>query len=165
MSEMVAINCPSGCGFCSCGKARVVKKTWAVAHDRPYKLLSSQPLTRKERAEEARLRAQPLRESGTGPYVSTPHLSIEDQKSLSLQSGRQITDKDDLRRYHQEAGTRSMEKGERAEVMRRDMKEWAAAGGSASGIPLPESCRTERPVSNRVDIRRIYEEIRGQYGN
>ena len=98
--------------------------------------------------------------SGTGLMINTPHLSIEEQKSLSLQAGRQITDKDDLKRYHAEAGTRTMEAGEHGDRMRKDMKEWVAAGGSSSGTPLPESCRPERPVANPVDIRQIYEEIR-----
>lgn len=93
------------------------------------------------------------------PAVNTPHLAKDEQVKLSMQTGQEITDKDDLKRYNEINGTRCAERGEKSEIARQDLKEWVADGGEKKyGKNLPESCRPAKP-KNPVDIRQIYREI------
>lgn len=93
-------------------------------------------------------------------HAVTPHLSIEEQRRLHIQTGRDIRDYDDLKSYYRETGCRSMEKGEKEEVSRREIKEWERSGGEG---PAPgEQTPNWGQNRNSVDIKELYRRIKSR---
>ena len=91
-------------------------------------------------------------EGGFRVYAVTPHLPIEEQKRLREQTGRDIRDYDDLKRYYRETGNRSLERGEAQDLCRRRLAEGGDVPDATTGALLGKK--------NSVDIHKIYEEIR-----
>lgn len=152
--EMVAVDCPSGCRGCDCrcGKSRAVKKSWAVKHDKAFKLLSSQPLTLAERRELKRDREEIetrksaiLKLAGARDWSenrgiggSKVHLSAKERKSLERFIGCPVDDAQHARRLMKEKGLRFIEKGEFHDTETEALVRWAESGGEARGEVPPE---------------------------
>ena len=152
MTEMVAVDCPSGCGGeCDCGKSRPVKKAWAQAHDVGYKLLHTQPLTLAERRtrerdrDELSSRQSALQKLSGKKDISENrgiggakvHLSQKERKSIERMIGVPVEDAQDARRKMKERGFRFIDKGELVDQQTRATIDWADADGEKRGLKRP----------------------------
>lgn len=113
---MVKLGCTTGCGsICGCSTGQIVKKTWAMDNDKPFKLLTKQPLTLKERkeAEKEKLVYTPLPASA---YRSCSYLSGELRKDekirVSTQLGVHVESKQEMHAIVKQKGLHILEKGE-----------------------------------------------------
>lgn len=95
----------------------------------------------------------------TGP------LDAQSRHEIKVQTGREIKDWSEYRTYLKDNNLEGgVSRGSADYERRKDMDAWVAAGGSSSGVPLPESCRVGKRRENPVDIKALYRQAKEQYG-
>lgn len=94
------------------------------------------------------------------PYVVGDFLHKEERDRIFTQTGEHIDSYSELKSYYKRTGLRSMEKGEKEEVSRREIKEWERSGGEG---PAPgEQTPNWGQNRNSVDIKELYRRIKSR---